>query len=65
MLALYASEIKAIVDLGVQVSRGNWRRKYLPRYERDRNGIERAQGDYMGMLLLLLTAWPCRPLWNG
>ena len=52
----YATEIKQVVDLGVQVAivigGGNI---YRGMNEAD-SGIERAQGDYMGMLATVINA---------
>lgn len=55
MLSQYAQDIKAIVDIGVQVSivigGGNI---YRGMNEKE-TGIERAQGDYMGMLATVIN----------
>lgn len=55
ILAQYASEIKEVVDLGVQVALviggGNI---YRGMNEQD-TGIERSQGDYMGMLATVIN----------
>lgn len=55
MLAQYAHDIKSIIDLGVQVAvvigGGNI---YRGMNEKE-TGIERAQGDYMGMLATVIN----------
>ena len=55
MLELYATEIKSVADLGVQVAvvigGGNI---YRGMNEKE-TGIERAQGDYMGMLATVIN----------
>lgn len=55
MLSQYAHDIKAIIDLGVQVALviggGNI---YRGMNEKE-TGIERAQGDYMGMLATVIN----------
>lgn len=55
MLAQYANDIKSVIDLGVQVALviggGNI---YRGMNEKE-TGIERAQGDYMGMLATVIN----------
>ncbi len=55
MLALYASEIKTIVDLGVQVAVVIGGGNIYRGMNEIETGIERAQGDYMGMLATVIN----------
>ena len=55
MLELYASEIKAITDLGVQVAIVIGGGNIYRGMNEAETGIERAQGDYMGMLATVIN----------
>ena len=64
VIAQYAQDIKSIVDLGVQVAivigGGNI---YRGMNEKE-TGIERAHGDYMGMLATVINGMAYRPDWK-
>lgn len=55
MLAQYASDIKSIVALGVQVSIVIGGGNIYRGMNESETGIERAQGDYMGMLATVIN----------
>ncbi|GAA4448698.1 MAG: UMP kinase [Chitinophagaceae bacterium] len=55
MLAQYADDIKAIVELGVQVSVVIGGGNIYRGMNESETGIERAQGDYMGMLATVIN----------
>ena len=51
----YASEVKAIVDLGVQVAIVIGGGNIYRGMNESETGIERAHGDYMGMLATVIN----------
>ncbi len=55
MLRQYASEIKVLVDLGVQVAVVIGGGNIYRGMNEAETGIERAQGDYMGMLATMIN----------
>ena len=55
MLQHYAREIKAIVDLGVQVAIVIGGGNIYRGLDAEKSGIERVQGDYMGMLATVIN----------
>lgn len=55
MLKLYATEIKAVADLGVQVAVVIGGGNIYRGMNEVETGIERAQGDYMGMLATVIN----------
>ncbi len=55
MLELYATEIKSVADLGVQVAVVIGGGNIYRGMNETETGIERAQGDYMGMLATVIN----------
>ncbi|MCF8451027.1 MAG: UMP kinase, partial [Taibaiella sp.] len=55
MLEQYATEIKAITDIGVQVAIVIGGGNIYRGMNEAETGIERAQGDYMGMLATVIN----------
>ena len=55
-ISQYASEIKNIVDQGVQVAIVIGGGNFLRGIDVEKSGIERAQGDYMGMLATVINS---------
>ncbi|MFN5914864.1 MAG: uridine monophosphate kinase, partial [Chitinophagaceae bacterium] len=55
MVAYYASEIKSIVDLGVEVAIVIGGGNIYRGMNESETGIERAHGDYMGMLATVIN----------
>lgn len=55
MLSLYAQEIKPIVELGVQIAIVIGGGNIYRGMNEQETGIERAQGDYMGMLATIIN----------
>lgn len=55
MLELYANDIKAVTDLGVQVAIVIGGGNIYRGMNEAETGIERAQGDYMGMLATVIN----------
>ncbi len=55
MLAHYGNEIKALIDEGVQVAIVIGGGNIFRGLQAERSGIERVQGDYMGMLATVIN----------
>lgn len=56
MLAHFAQEIKSVVDIGVQVAIVIGGGNIYRGVEAEKSGIERVQGDYMGMMATLINS---------
>lgn len=56
MLTHFASEIKSIVDIGVEVAIVIGGGNIYRGVEAEKSGIDRVQGDYMGMMATLINA---------
>ena len=63
MLEQYAKDIKEAVDHGVEVAIVIGGGNIFRGLSGASKGMDRVQGDYMGMLAT--TAWPCRPNWRS
>jgi len=56
ILALYASEIKSVIDLGTQVAVVIGGGNIFRGLKGNNIGVERVQGDYMGMLATIINS---------
>src|SRR5215208_78952 len=64
VLGQYALDIKSITDLGVQVAIVIGGGNIYRGMNEAETGIERAHGDYMGMLATVIMVWHCRLVWK-
>jgi uridylate kinase len=64
VLSQYAEDIKSITELGVQVAIVIGGGNIYRGMNEAETGIERAQGDYMGMLATVINGMHCKALWK-
>jgi len=64
-ISQYASEIKNIVDQGVQVAVVIGGGNFFRGIDVEKSGIERAQGDYMGMLATVINSMALQSTLEG